>query len=235
MKGAPPSCSRCHVEHMAARTAATLRPETVVGDAPCRECHEGGRDEEERPLPPRKAQVARRFMSAPAEARLKKDHPSKPACQLCHFYHVAPRGYAPSSLRPTAIPMKHYIHLTTMTDILKVQHRGALCRSCHQARADSYSFAPFTRQGCNRNNDDCHAIKKPEGAKKFKDPLAEQPIAGFTKPKPPNALFMHSKHIVKHSCADCHPDAEKSKRVTHAPLATAEMCARCHKDTTRPR
>jgi hypothetical protein len=205
LKGPMPSCSRCHVEHAGARYAARRRPATIVGDAACRECH----------LP-----------------KLKKDHPAGVGCEKCHFHHVAPRGCAPSSARSTAIPMKHYVHLSTMAEILKVKDRETLCLSCHQARPDGYGFAPFTRQGCNRNNDNCHAIKRPEGQKKFKDPLEEKPIKDFAKAKPPNALFMHSRHLVKSKCGDCHPDAEKSKRVTHAPLATVELCARCHKGPT---
>jgi c(7)-type cytochrome triheme protein len=132
-------------------------------------------------------------------------------------------------MRPTAIPMKHYVHLNTMAEILKVRDFESLCPTCHQVRPNNYSFAPFTRQGCNRNNPNCHALKRPEGGKKWKDPLAQKPIKGYTKPKSSNALFMHSRHIQEHKCTECHPDIVTSKRVTHAAIATAEMCARCHK------
>ncbi len=194
-----PACSRCHVEHAVPALASTVAPT----DAVCRGCH---------------------------QAKLKKDHPIGPACHKCHFYHVGPRGMIRQAAESSAIPFKHNVHLPSMAEILKTQDRETLCRICHVVREGLHRFAPFTRQGCNRNNVNCHAVKPPAGHKKWKDPLAEKEIKNFARPeKVVDVLFMHSKHVPRYKCLDCHPDIEQSKRVTHAPIAKASLCVRCHK------
>ena len=225
------SCPQCHVEHGTTRLASARPP----SDAPCLGCHAG-------PAPPTQESEAQRGRGAEeqggndkessggeAPPRLKKDHPTGLACQQCHFYHVAPRNYLPAVLRTTAIPMKHSVHLGAMAEIFKVKDRYALCATCHQARENTYRFAPFTRQGCFRDSDDCHQPKRIEGQKKFKDPLVQKPVVDYAKPqRMPNALFVHSNHVKKVQCAECHAGIEKARRITHAPIATEALCARCH-------